>query len=146
VADDERSGELRDFNLARIEDVRPTHPESRGGEYQIPDDFDLEIYFIDRFESLADEKVYEVRLLVEPEVVPYFESKRYHRTQQIHEEEADGDRAVVSYEVAGLEEIASFVRSWGPDVQVLRPAELAERIAEEARATLALYDESPPQE
>ena len=146
VADDERSGELRDFNLARIEDVRPTDPESRGGEYQIPDDFDLEIYFIDRFESLADEEVYEVRLLVEPEVVPYFESKRYHRTQQIHEEEADGGRAVVSFEVAGLEEIASFVRSWGPDVKVLRPPELAERIAEEARATLALYDESPSQE
>ncbi len=145
VAHDHRSGERRDFNLTRIEAVRPRRPESNGGDYRIPDGFDLELYFIDRFESLDAEAVYEVRLLVEPEVVPYFESKAYHRTQQIHREnsaiEEGSDRAVVSYEVAGLEEIASFVRSWGPNVKVLRPPELAERIAEEARKMAARYEE-----
>lgn len=144
VADDERSGERRDFNLTRIERVQPHDPESNGGDYRIPEDFDLELYFIDRFESLAAEEVYEVRLLVEPNAVPYFESKSYHRTQQIHKAEGEGDRAIVSYEVAGLEEIAAFVRSWGTDMKVLTPPELAERVADEARKVAARYDEDPP--
>lgn len=140
VADDQKSGERRDFNLTRIEAVRPRFPDSNGGDYRIPAAFDLELYFIDRFESLDAEEVYEVRLLLEPEVVPYFRSKAYHRTQQIHDEEGEGDRVVVSYEVAGIEEIASFVRSWGPAVTVLHPPALASRIAEEARAVAARYD------
>lgn len=143
VADDHRSGERRDFNLTRIEAVRPRYAESNGGDYRIPEDFDLELYFIGRFESLAAEEVYEVRLLVEPGAVPYFESKSYHRTQQIHEEE-EREGCVVSYEVAGLEEIASFVRSWGTAVTVLQPPELAERIREEARRVAARYEEDPP--
>ncbi|PQJ26843.1 hypothetical protein BSZ35_18095 [Salinibacter sp. 10B] len=144
VAEDHRSGERRDFNLTRIEAVRPRRPDSNGGDYRIPEDFDLELYFIDRFESLDAEEVYEVRLLVEPEAVPYFRSKSYHRTQQIHEEAAGGEGAVISYEVAGLEEIASFVRSWGPRVKVLQPSELADRIAREARRMAAQYEEDPP--
>ena len=143
VAHDHRSGERRDFNLTRIREVSPHWPESNGGDYRIPEGFDLELYFIDRFESLDAETVYEVRLLLEEEVVPYFESKSYHRTQQIHREdpalgEEDG-RAVASFEVAGLEEIAAFVRSWGASVKVLGPPELAERIAEEARAVADRY-------
>ncbi len=141
VAYDHKTGERRDFNLTRIEAVRPRRPDSNGGDYTIPEDFDLELYFIDRFESLAGGTVHEVRLRVEPDVVPYFESKAYHRTQQIHKEAADGDRAIVSYEVAGLEEIASFVRSWGTTVKVLAPEALADRIAEEARRMAARYDE-----
>lgn len=136
VANDHRSGELRDFNLARIEAVWPRFSNSNGGDYQIPEDFDLELYFIDRFESLDAEEIYEVRLLVEPGAVPYFESKSYHRTQQIHDQRTEGDQIVVSYEVAGLEEIAAFVRSWGTDVTVLHPPELAHCIVQEAQGVI----------
>lgn len=145
VADDHRTGELRDFNLTRIEAVRPHRPESNGGDYRIPEDFDLELYFIDRFEALDAEEVYEVRLLLEPEAVPYFESKSYHRTQQLHESdpalESGDERRVASFEVAGLEEVAAFVRSWGTSVTVLHPPDLAERIAADARAVAARYND-----
>lgn len=140
VAHDYKSGERRDFNLTRIEAVRPRRPESNGGDYRIPEDFDLEDHFLGRFESLDAEEVYEIRLLVEPEAVPYFKSKAYHRTQLIHEEGGADDQVVVSYEVAGLEEISSFVRSWGTGVKVLAPAELAERIAEDARRMADRYE------
>lgn len=141
VAHDYRSGERRDFNLARIESIRPRHPKSNGGDYRIPESFDLEIYFSGRFESLEGTEAYEVRLLVEPGVLPYFESKTYHRTQQIHGERREDGRGVVSYEVMGLEEIASFVRSWGTSVKVLHPPELADQIAEEARQMAARYED-----
>jgi len=139
VAYDYKNEERRDFNLARIEALRPRFPDSNGGDYQIPEDFDLELHFIDRFESLDAEEVYEVRLLIEPGAVPYFESKTYHRTQQIHKEGGEENQVVVSYEVAGLKEISSFVRSWGTGVRVLHPPELADRIAKEARAVAARY-------
>jgi predicted DNA-binding transcriptional regulator YafY len=142
VARDPSKDAMRDFNLSRIHDVRPADPTSNGGDYRIDDDFDLELYFIDRFEALDDEHVYRVRLQVKPDRVPYFRSKEYHRTQQIHEDEAPGEAVVVSYEVAGLEEIAAFVRSWGPGVVVLSPTELAERIAAEARQVAACYEET----
>jgi len=140
VARDPEKDAMRDFNLTRINDVRPADKRSQGGDYAIPEDFDLEMYFIDRFESLHGEEVYRVRLRIEPDRVPYFRSKRYHRTQQIHGEEEGGDGVVVSYEVAGLEEIAAFVRSWGTGVTVLDPPELAERIAAEAQKVADRYD------
>ena len=140
VANDHRSGERRDFNLTRIEAVRPRFAESNGGDYRIPDEFDLELHFVDRFESLAADQVYEAHLLVDADAVPYFRSKSYHRTQQIHEDKGDGDQIVVSYEVAGLEEIAAFVRSWGTSVTVLQPSELSTRIAAEAREVANQYD------
>jgi predicted DNA-binding transcriptional regulator YafY len=141
VARDPEKDAMRDFNLSRIENVRPADPSSRGGDYAIPSDFDLEMHFIDRFEALEGKEVFLIRLLVEPSCVPYFRSKRYHRTQQIHEEEG-GEGVVVSYEVAGLDEIASFVRSWGIGVMVLDPPELAERIAVEAQKVADQYDRS----
>lgn len=140
VARDPAKEAMRDFNLSRMDDVRPADASSPGADYTIADDFDLELYFIDRFEALDDEEIYRVRLLVEPDRVPYFESKTYHRTQQIHDGGRDDDRIIVSYEVAGLKEIAAFVRSWGPGVTVLDPPELAERIASEAATVAARYE------
>ncbi len=140
VAHDHRSGETRDFALSRIEAVRDE--DSPGADYTIPDDFDVELHFVDRFEAVDGEEAYRVRLLVEPDRAPYFRDKTYQRTQQIDEERADG-RLVVSYEVVGLDEITAFVRSWGPGVTVLDPPELVERVAADARTVAARYDAPP---
>jgi predicted DNA-binding transcriptional regulator YafY len=139
VAVDPAKSAKRDFSLARMENVRPADPESPGGDYQIPDEFDLEIYFNGRFESLAGDEAHTVRLRVEPEKAPYFRSKTYHRTQQIENEEESG-HLIVSYEVMGLEEITTFVQSWGCGIEVLDPMELRKRVAQEARAVAQIYD------
>jgi predicted DNA-binding transcriptional regulator YafY len=126
----------RDFNLARMKNPcladkseRPVRP----GE-----DFDAEVYFTGRFESLAGDAPRFVKLHVREDCAQYFLDKEYHPTQQA--ERLEDGSALVTYDVAGLDEIASFVRSWGPKVKVLEPAALAERIAEEARAMAGLYD------
>lgn len=142
VAHDHRSGERRDFNLTRIQDLWARWPDSNGGDYRIPKKFDLEVYFAGRFESLDAEEAYEVRLLVEPGAAPYFRSKEYHPTQLTREEEREDGRIVVTYDVSGLEEIASFVRSWGTSVKVLHPPELVSHIEEEARAVTARYEDT----
>jgi predicted DNA-binding transcriptional regulator YafY len=55
-------------------------------------------------------------------------------------EPTDDGGAIVTFEVQGLEEIASFVLSWGPGVKVLRPEALAGRVAQEASAVVNMYD------
>lgn len=102
-----------------------------------PDGFDLADYARDRFGAL-DGEVEEVRLLVEPEAVPYFRRKLYNPTQQIEEEHADG-RAVVSFEAGGMEAVKAWCLSWGSKVKVLAPVSLAEQVAEAHRSAAKRY-------
>jgi predicted DNA-binding transcriptional regulator YafY len=127
--------EPRDFNLARMSRLR-LGPRSKP-EAEPPENFDLDIYFSDRFEAM-DGATREVRLRVGPRHAQYFRDKAYHRTQQV-ESSSEDEAMVVSYEVAGLDEFQSFVQSWGPKVTVLDPPELADRIVREARAVIDIY-------
>lgn len=82
-----------------------------------------------------------VRLLVECNRTSHFEREEYHPTQVIEEtpEERGDGRMVVSYEVAGLDEVRTWIRSWGPGVKVLAPKKLAELVATDAAAVQARY-------
>lgn len=133
---------LRDFSLAGIDRVAPCTSGGQPERFDRPEGFDPEFYFRDRFGALAGDEVHTVRLLVEPDRAPYFERKRYHPTQVIEEgpEEREDNRMVVSYEVAGLQEVRAWVRSWGPGVKVLDPPELASLVAEDAAATREQYE------
>jgi len=122
--------------------VRPADRDSNGGDHAIPEDFDPGLHFSGRFEAVSGEEAHVVRLRVDSDRAPYFQSKQYHRTQVIEEEMDDGD-LIVSYEVVGLEEIATFVQGWGPGVRVLAPEALKEQIVDEARAVVEMYDVSP---
>ncbi len=102
-----------------------------------PDGFDLPAYAEGHFGALEGEPE-TVRLLVEPEAVPYFKRKRYARSQQI-EEQADG-RAVVSFEAGGMDAVKAWCLSWGPKVRVLAPAALAEQVAEAHREAARRYE------
>lgn len=134
--------ELRDFAIADISNVRLCDPEKDyPADFKIPDDFDINLHFRDRFNALASGAIYEVRLLVEPDRAPYFRRKMYHPTQQIEETQEDG-RLVVSYEVAGLNEIRSFVQSWGVGVTVLEPEELVRKIKAETEVLTQRYRSS----
>jgi len=128
-------GALREFNLARMTNVRPV---SR--YFSRPDGFDARVHFAGRFGALEGGEPVAVVLGVSPERAAYFKSRRYHPSQKV---EPAGDGALrVCYRVpggAGLDELAAWVRSWGPYVLVEAPMELAERIAADARATAAQY-------
>lgn len=125
----------RDFTLSRIEDI--TLLTDRTGAAP-PEDFDPDLYFRERFGALSGEPEV-VRLRVEPDAARFFREKEYHSTQVIEEERPDG-RLVVSFEVAGLKDMAAWVRSWGTDITVLAPDELAEHVVEEARRVVAQYE------
>ena len=129
---------IRDFSLVGIKDIQSCDPTEEQAYFTQPEKFDPQAYFRDRFSALSGDEVHTVRLGVQPDVAAYFNRKVYHPTQQIERERPDGS-LIVSYEVAGLDEIASFVRSWGPVLKVLAPASLIDRIQSDARSVVALY-------
>lgn len=106
--------------------------------FDVPKGFELHSYFKSRFGSLEDNKVHHIRLLVEADRVAYFKRKDYHSTQQIQEELEDG-RIVVSFDVSGLDEVRSFVQSWGTGLTVLAPPDLVDRVKNEASALATRY-------
>jgi predicted DNA-binding transcriptional regulator YafY len=130
------SRRVLDFSIAAVEAAQPT-----GRYFQRPQDFDPELHYRDRFRALDGAEVHIVRLQVREEKAPHFRNKTYHPTQQIERTLDSGD-IIVSYEVSGLDEIAAFVRAWGPDVTVLAPPALSRRIQRDLHAALEAYQPS----
>ena len=128
---------IRDFAIAGISSVVPCDPDSVDSYFEEPEGFDREMYFRDRFCAVSGDDYYIVKLIAEADRAPYFRRRNYLPTQQI-EEMPDG-RIVVSFEVEGLEEIRSFLQSWGSGITVLEPKELVDRMREEAEVLAERY-------
>ena len=124
----------RTFALGGIESATPVgYTEHRP--------FDADDYFKHAFGMMRDEDEHYVTLAVHPDKVASFRRKQYHSEQFVPEEPHDDGWYRVTFKVAGLHGIASFVRSWGPHVRVEDPPELREQIKTEAEAMAALYGE-----
>jgi predicted DNA-binding transcriptional regulator YafY len=66
-----------------------------------------------------------------------FKERKWHPTQKV---KANRNRSVVmTMEVGGLEEVASWVLSWGPQATVLGPPILRKLVSQELRAALKPY-------
>lgn len=124
--------DIRDFNLVDIQsiEVHDTH-------FEPPEDFHPVLHFDKRFGATTGEN-HLVRIRVSPKVAPYFRRKKYHPTQQIDHEGDDG-HLIVSYDVEGLKDMHSWIRSWGPAVTVLEPEKLVKKIQADAEAVVAQY-------
>jgi predicted DNA-binding transcriptional regulator YafY len=83
------------------------------------------------FGAFEGEETHAVELAVSAEAAESFRRTSYHHTQEIEAQE-DG-ALVVRYEVAGLEEIAGFVLSFGGKVRASEPEALREMVAQRAR-------------
>lgn len=129
---------MRDFALPRIKRAELCDPATDPIPYFTRrKDFHPRTYY-DRFGAMAGGKVHVLRILVEPDRVPFFEDRDYHPSQDIEHIDSDG-RAQISFEAVGFEEMKTFVQSWGDGVTVLEPAELVEEIRSEAEAVAARY-------
>ena len=126
--------DIRDFAIARISNVQRADGSLPPEAFE----FDPDDHFGDRFGALKGDGDHQVRIEVPADKATYFHTKLYHTSQQIATEHDDG-RLEVTFETSSLNDIAAFIRSWGPDVRVLEPAELADRIAREAAETAAMY-------
>ena len=123
---------IRTFKLGRFKRL-----ESGGTRFEAPRRLTLEKYLGNAWRLMRGEKSYEVHLKFSPLVGPNVAEVNWHKTQRLRWDE---DGAVhFTATVDGLNEIVWWILGYGPEVEVLGPPELRQRVAEMAKRMLKLY-------
>lgn len=124
-------GELRTFNLARIEAMT-----ALSETFESDPEFDLDTHLAQSFGIMTGE-VYDVAIRFEATSRYLVEEQEWHPSQ-ILEEQEDGS-VVVRFSASGLPEIKRWVLGFGSQATVLEPAPLREAVETEIAAALACY-------
>lgn len=132
IGHDEASGETRTFKLERLLSASLL-PES----YAIPREFDPVTYLQNSWRIMSGDQTVKVHLRFSPEAAPFVRERNWH-SSQVMETDHDGCLSL-RVEIADPREMLPWIRSWGPQVEVLAPDWLRERVAEEFRSAAAIY-------
>lgn len=111
------------FALSRFRRIAAT-----GQVYTRAAEFSPETYARQAFGIVGGEQPIRVRLLFEPKLAVYITERQWHPSQEFRAR-ADG-RIEMRLETTGRKELVRWVLSWMPDVEVLAPKSLRERIKE----------------
>jgi predicted DNA-binding transcriptional regulator YafY len=132
IGHDEASGEIRTFKLERVQAARVL-PDP----YTIPEDFDPIAYLQNSWQIMTGDQPVDVILRFIPEAAGYVRERIWHSSQAI---DADADGGVIlRLCIAEPREMLPWIRSWGPQVEVLAPEWLRERVAEDLRRGAEIY-------
>ncbi|AKJ65198.1 helix-turn-helix transcriptional regulator [Kiritimatiella glycovorans] len=116
-------GRVATFALSRFRRIAAT-----GQGYTRAAEFSPETYARQAFGIVGGEKPIKVRLLFEPKLAVYITERQWHPTQEFRTRR-DG-RVEMRLETTGRKELVRWVLSWMPDVKVLAPKSLRDRITE----------------
>jgi proteasome accessory factor B len=133
IAFDESSGEIRTFKIERLQTARVL-PEP----YSIPDDFDPVAFLEHSWRIMTGDQPVEVVLRFVAEVEPYLRERTWHPSQEIVSD--PDDRLIMRFAIAEPLEMLPWIRSWGPQVEVLAPGWLRERVADELKKAAEQYN------
>ena len=117
------------FALSRFRRI-----EAMGQAFTRPAEFSPETYARQAFGIVGGEGPIKVRLLFEPKRAVYITERQWHPSQEFRVR-PDG-RIEMRLETTGRKERVRWVLSWMPDVKVLAPKSLWDRIAEKLQAGL----------
>ncbi|MBI1247519.1 WYL domain-containing protein [bacterium] len=135
IAHSQQHNMIRTFKLERISEVT-----IEVLKFQRPHDFDLQHYFQNSLGIYhSAEEPQRVVIRFTPEVARYVEEHHWHASQQLHREK-DGYLRV-ELEIAALEEVKSWVLSFGAQAVVEEPLELRETIQSEITQLNAVYEQ-----
>ncbi len=105
--------------------------EATGQNFTRSAEFNPETYARQAFGIVGGEKPIRVRLLFDPKLAVYITERQWHPSQEFL---ARADGCVeMRMETTGRKELVRWVLSWMPDVKVLAPKSLRDRIAEKLR-------------
>jgi predicted DNA-binding transcriptional regulator YafY len=128
----EEYGEVRTFAVERIERI-----EVLDDEFELPVDFDVSHYVYGAF-GIAGGQPERVEILFDRELCGYIRERVWHESQTLSER--DDGRVLLVLNVAPNRELRAWIKGFLPNVEVLAPVALRERIAlelDEARARFA---------
>ncbi len=126
--------QIRTFVLDRIKMLRITDD-----TFEMPQDFDFEKFIRHSFKVMQDE-LYTVVIRISPAWARYVGERIWHESQTIQKLFDGGIE--LTLRVAGLDEIKQWILSMGPEVHVVEPEELKERIRDDLKTTLTQYEET----
>lgn len=121
--------DIRTFVPARVQSVKQT-----GKTFPVPQKFSLEKRLRGSFGVHSGEGEFEVVLRFNARVADLIREKKWHESQQLRELKGGG--VELRMKLSSLIEIERWVLSWGGDVVVLKPKELAEAVTRAAQAIL----------
>jgi predicted DNA-binding transcriptional regulator YafY len=131
---DTEAGQVKSFALERIEEIA----RNRHERFAYPADWDPQAHLRHAFGIISGEPV-RVRLAFSPEVRTYVRERRWHASQRI-DPRPDG-WIELTMDVAPTVELVSWVHGFGPDVRVLEPPELVQRVRDDLRRAARLYED-----
>jgi predicted DNA-binding transcriptional regulator YafY len=132
-------GDARTYRVARVQDARLADSQSR----RTPD-FDLAAYWEQsKAEFQANLPRYMATLRIDSEILPHARwAWRFARIEHTHPPDANGWQQIeVNFEVE--EEACICVLAFGPQVEVLAPADLRAKVVGRAQAIVDRYRENP---
>lgn len=125
------SGEVRMFVLDRIKMLTVTEE-----RFEPPRDFDLDTFMSHSFKVMHDE-LHAVKIRISPGWARWVGEKIWHESQRA-QRQPDGS-LILSFRVAGLEEIKRWVLSLGAEAVVLEPEALRDAVVDELSRTTRHY-------
>ena len=128
----EEYGEVRTFAVERIERI-----ELLEVEFELPADLDASDYMRGGF-GITGGTPEPVELLFDSAMADYVRERLWHESQVL-EERGDGS-LLLRMNVAPNRELRSWLKGFLPHVQIVKPAGLREKLADEVRAALAHLD------
>lgn len=131
-------GEIRTYRVSRVQGTRVT-----GQPGVRPEACDLGTYWeesIARFRAGLPR--YPATVRVRPDIVPAMRRLRYARIEEASPPDADG-WVTVSVQFDTEDEACGYVLRFGPQIEVLEPGELRERVIDLSERVVALYVRSP---
>ena len=128
-----RAEALRMFAVERIVSV-----EVLDERFSLPEDVQVEQVYDNLF-GLVDEPAQTVRIRFAPDVAYLVKERRWHPSQQ-NEIQRDGS-VIATLTVGGIDELTSWVLSWGPAARVLAPQALVEAVKARLSDALERYRE-----
>ncbi len=126
LAHNEEKDRMATFALSRFREVEGT-----GAGFRRAPEFDARAYAREAFGITRGEKLMRVRLLFEPKLAVYLMERDWHPSQTFTQR-PDG-RVEMCMATSGRQELIRWVLSWMPDVRVLAPKSLKDRIEEKLR-------------
>lgn len=135
VARDAKDGIIKKFALDRISGVRKLKDRAKGAPRELDSVLgtSVNIWF-------TEDRTTEVLLEVDKAWAHYFKRRPLLPLQEILEERQDGS-LLVRFLACTDEEVAMCLKPWLPHVRVLRPADIAGRLASEFRAWIEWQSE-----
>lgn len=136
VAQNPDVDEYRTFRVDQILEVSLSNV-----QFDYPESFSLDEHIGSSWGVYTNDRVEIVRLKFSSRVASRVRSLRYHRSQELIEELADGS-VIIGLEVCGLIELKSWLLQWGNEVEVLEPISLRDEVVKSAKEIIALYEYS----